>query len=74
MFEAQISGVKEAFAELLDNDVTDPVVKATIVLSESGFATVESAFAFGDIKETFAGTSYSSVPLYTLLTHDESYR
>ena len=53
--ETEITGVKEAIGNLTENGATDPVVKATVVLSESGFAAIQDAVAYGEIKETLAG-------------------
>ncbi|KAH8112056.1 actin-like ATPase domain-containing protein [Phellopilus nigrolimitatus] len=58
LLQAEISGVKEALAELVEAGAVDPVVKATVVLSESGFAGIQDAVAYGEIKkddESFAG-------------------
>ncbi|KAL5498189.1 LHS1 [Sanghuangporus vaninii] len=51
LLEAEISGVKEAFEELSEAGAVDPVVKATLVLSESGFAGIQDAVAYGEIKK-----------------------
>ncbi|KAJ6478603.1 Hsp70 protein-domain-containing protein [Mycena vitilis] len=54
--EVGIEGVAEAIANLTELGATDPVVKATLTLSESGFISVSSAVAFGEIKdESIAG-------------------
>ncbi|KAI5119564.1 hypothetical protein M0805_005628 [Coniferiporia weirii] len=57
LLEAEIIGVKEALAELAEAGAIDPVVKATLALSESGFAGIQDAVAYGEIKkdESFAG-------------------
>ncbi|KAJ6463417.1 Hsp70 protein-domain-containing protein [Mycena sanguinolenta] len=49
--EVGIEGVAEAIANLTELGALDPVVKATVVLSESGFISVSSAVAFGEIKD-----------------------
>jgi len=51
MLEAEIVGVAEAIANLTALGVVDPVVKATLTLSESGFVSVSSAVALGEIKD-----------------------
>ncbi|KAL4245181.1 Heat Shock Protein 70 (HSP70) [Abortiporus biennis] len=51
ILEAEIKGVADAIQNLTDLGATDPVVKATVVLSESGFVSVHEAVAFGDIKD-----------------------
>ncbi|KAJ7353363.1 Hsp70 protein-domain-containing protein [Mycena albidolilacea] len=54
--EVGIEGVAEAIANLTELGALDPVVKATVTLSESGFVSVSSAVAFGEIKdESIAG-------------------
>ncbi|TFY61703.1 hypothetical protein EVG20_g6959 [Dentipellis fragilis] len=51
LLDAKISGVKEAFANLTEMGGIDPVVKATIVLSESGFISVPEAVAYAELKD-----------------------
>lgn len=51
MLEVEITGVAEAIANLTERGAIDPVVKATITLSESGFVSVTSAVAYGEIKD-----------------------
>ena len=57
LLEAEITGVKDAFAELEEAGAVDPVIKATLAVTESGFAGIEDAVAYGEIKkdETLAG-------------------
>lgn len=57
MLEAEISGVEAAIAELIEAGATEPVVKATVLVTESGFAGIQDAVAYGEIKkdESFAG-------------------
>ena len=56
--EAQISGVAEAVKNLTEAGATDPVVKATVMLSESGFASVRDAVVTGEFKdESITGRS-----------------
>ncbi|OBZ74655.1 Heat shock protein 17 [Grifola frondosa] len=56
ILEAGIVGVREAIQNLTDLGAIDPIVKATVVLSESGFASVRDAIAFGEFKdESLAG-------------------
>ena len=59
LLEAEITGVKEAFAELEEAGATDMVVKATLAVSESGFAGIQEAVAFGDIKKDESLTGMS---------------
>ncbi|KAK7039209.1 lumenal Hsp70 protein [Paramarasmius palmivorus] len=49
--EVDITGVAEALANLTERGAIDPVVKATVKLSESGFISVAEATAYGDIKD-----------------------
>lgn len=51
ILEADITGVAEAIANLTEMGVIDPVVKATVTLSESGFVSVTDAVAYGEIKD-----------------------
>jgi len=51
ILEAEIVGVAEAIANLTELGAVDPVVKATLTLSESGFVSVSNAVAFGEIKD-----------------------
>ena len=51
MMEVEIGNVAEAIANLTEQGVSEPVVKATITLSESGFISVSDAIVYGDIKD-----------------------
>ncbi|KAK0421486.1 heat shock protein 70 family [Armillaria borealis] len=51
ILEVEVSGVAEAIGNLTECGATDPVVKATLMLSESGFVSVTNAVAFGEIKD-----------------------
>ncbi|PBK68326.1 actin-like ATPase domain-containing protein, partial [Armillaria solidipes] len=51
ILEVELSGVAEAIGNLTECGATDPVVKATLMLSESGFVSVTDAVAFGEIKD-----------------------
>jgi hypoxia up-regulated 1 len=70
MMEVEIGNVAEAIANLTEFGASDPVVKATITLSESGFISVSDAIAFGDIKDdTLTGewshsTTFTSLDLF----------
>ena len=60
ILEAEITAVSEAFGNLTERGAADPVVRATVRLSESGFVSVPDAVAFGDIKdESLTGTRLS---------------
>jgi hypothetical protein len=62
VLEAEITGVSEALANLTERGALDPVVKAVVTLSESGFVTIDNAVAFGDIKdESLSGSSFISL-------------
>ncbi|KAI0331368.1 actin-like ATPase domain-containing protein [Cubamyces sp. BRFM 1775] len=49
--EAEITGVSEAIQNITEAGATDPVVKATVMLSESGFASVRDAVVTGEFKD-----------------------
>ncbi|KAG6864109.1 hypothetical protein C0991_012444 [Blastosporella zonata] len=51
MFESEIVGVSEALGNLTERGAIDPVVKATLMLSDSGFVSVSEAVAYGEIKD-----------------------
>ncbi|KAG6888558.1 hypothetical protein C0992_008187 [Termitomyces sp. T32_za158] len=57
MFESQIVGVSEALGNLTERGAVDPVVKATLMLSDSGFVSVSEAVAYGKLKGLFGGGS-----------------
>ena len=49
--EVKIGSVAEAIANLTEKGVVEPVVKATITLSESGFVSISDAIAVGELKQ-----------------------
>ncbi|KAI0688008.1 actin-like ATPase domain-containing protein [Cytidiella melzeri] len=51
ILEADIKGVQEALKTLTDAGAVDPVIKATVVLSESGFTNIQDVVAFGEFKD-----------------------
>ncbi|KAL1739252.1 hypothetical protein HDZ31DRAFT_49681 [Schizophyllum fasciatum] len=51
MLEAELSGVQSAIANLTERGAVDPVVKATLTLSDSGFVAVKDAVAYGEVKD-----------------------
>jgi hypoxia up-regulated 1 len=51
MLEVELGNVTEAIANLTELGAVDPVVKATLSLSESGFVSVTDAVAYGEIKD-----------------------
>lgn len=51
MMEVEIGNVAEGIANLTELGASEPVVKATITLSESGFLSVSDAVVFGEIKD-----------------------
>lgn len=51
MMEVDLGNVTEAIANLTERGAVDPVVKATVMLSESGFVSVTDAVAYGEIKD-----------------------
>jgi hypoxia up-regulated 1 len=61
LLDARISGVAEALANITEAGGVDPVVKATILYSESGFVSVPEAIVYAEIKDdSLAGTSTPS--------------
>ncbi|KAM5537435.1 hypothetical protein V8D89_008954 [Ganoderma adspersum] len=61
ILEANILGVSEAIKNITEAGATEPVVKATVMLSESGFASIRDAVVTGEFKdESIAGTSSSA--------------
>ena len=50
--EAELRDVSEALQNLTDLGAVDPFVKATMVLSESGFVSIQDAIAFGEIRDS----------------------
>ena len=56
--------MSEAIQNITEAGATDPVVKATVMLSESGFASVRDAVVTGEFKdESITGKHISSLPL-----------
>lgn len=51
LLDARISGVAEALANITEAGGIDPVIKATILFSESGFVSVPEAVAYAEIKD-----------------------
>jgi hypoxia up-regulated 1 len=51
LLDARISGVAEALANITEAGGVDPVIKATILFSESGFVSVPEAVAYAEIKD-----------------------
>jgi hypoxia up-regulated 1 len=51
MLEVDLVGVTDAITNLTERGAVDPVVKATLTLSESGFVSVTDAIAYGEIKD-----------------------
>lgn len=62
ILEAHINGIGEALANLTERGAIEPVVKATVALSESGFVSVKEAYAFAELKDdSLTGTNSSSL-------------
>ncbi|KAI9432685.1 actin-like ATPase domain-containing protein [Lactarius indigo] len=51
LLDARISGVKEALANITEAGGVDPIIKATILFSESGFVSVPEAVAYAELKD-----------------------
>lgn len=62
MMEVEIGNVAEAIANLTEHGASEPVVKATVTLSESGFISVSDAIVFGDIKDDTITGEWSWFP------------
>jgi len=61
MLEVELSGVAEALGNLTELGAIDPVVKATVSLSQSGFVSVAEAIATGEIKDDSIAGMYRTV-------------
>ena len=51
LLDARISGVAEALASITEAGGIDPIIKATILFSESGFVSVPEAVAYAELKD-----------------------
>jgi hypoxia up-regulated 1 len=51
LLDVRISGVAEALASITEAGGIDPVIKATILFSESGFVSVPEAIAYAEMKD-----------------------
>lgn len=51
IIEAELVGIQEAITNLTEAGVKEPVVKLTVSISDSGFATLEDAIVFGEMKD-----------------------
>lgn len=63
LLDARISGIAEALANITEAGGVDPVVKATILFSESGFVSVPEAVAYAEIKDDSLAGASALVPL-----------
>jgi len=59
LLDVRISGVAEALANITEAGGVDPVSKATILFSESGFVSVPEAIAYADMKDDSLAGVYS---------------
>jgi hypoxia up-regulated 1 len=67
ILEARISGVAMALANLTERGAIDPVVKATVALSESGFVSIKDAHAFTEVKDdSLTGKRPAFLPVYSI--------
>jgi hypoxia up-regulated 1 len=62
ILESKIVGIAEALKNLTDLGATDPVVKATLALSESGFVSIKEAVAVGEVKDESLTGEYFMYP------------
>lgn len=67
MVEADLAGVAEGIANLTERGAVDPVVKATLTLSESGFVSVSDAVVYGEIKDESLTGWYHFLTSFVLL-------
>jgi hypoxia up-regulated 1 len=51
ILEVEISGVADAIGNLTERGALDPVIKANMTLSESGFVSLGEAVAYGEMKD-----------------------
>lgn len=51
LLDVRISGIAEALANITEAGGVDPVIKATILFSESGFVSVPEAIAYAETKD-----------------------
>ena len=65
--EAEILGVSEAIKNITEAGATEPVVKATVMLSESGFASVRDAIVTGEFKDESIAGEFS--PAFVVVDH-----
>lgn len=50
LLHVDVKGIPEALKNLTESGATDPLVKATVALSESGFVNIPNVHAYGEIK------------------------
>ena len=55
---------------MTDLGAVDPVVKATVVLSESGFVSIQDAIAFGEIKDELLTGKFRFYSICFIFTDD----
>jgi hypoxia up-regulated 1 len=67
ILEAKIVGIPEAIDNLTERGAIDPVIKATVVLSESGFISVGDAIAYGEIKDDSITGTYLLSLLFLIM-------
>ncbi|GJE92876.1 HSP70-domain-containing protein [Phanerochaete sordida] len=51
LLEVHVKGISEAVQNLTEAGAVDPIVKATLAVSESGFVSVPNAVVYGEIKD-----------------------
>lgn len=70
ILKADIRGISDAIADLIERGAIEPVVKATVALSDSGFVSVKEAYAFAEVKDdSLTGIHPSCYFLYELSIH-----
>jgi hypoxia up-regulated 1 len=66
LLDARISGIAEALANITEAGGVDPVIKATILFSESGFVSVPEAVAYAEMKDDSLAGAYNAELLFWL--------
>lgn len=51
IIEAELVGIQEAIINITEAGAKEPVVKLTVGISDSGFAILDDAVVFGEIKD-----------------------
>ncbi|KAG1902710.1 uncharacterized protein F5891DRAFT_948531 [Suillus fuscotomentosus] len=71
ILEAKNVGIREAIDNLTERGAVDPVIKATVVLSESSFVSVGDAIVYGEIKDDSITGTYLHFFLFLIMKLDQ---